>query len=340
MRKIIFISFCIILFFAVADAQQKNDAYQDTAVIDTAFTAADIEVAPTDTIYVDTTLYYNRLTISPDSIENWKNLNSFAYVKNLDSLLKAKQEAEKKKEKEVSSSGTGWFENLLSSGGFQLMLWILAVLFILFILYKLFLTEGAFRKNSKNLNSFAYVKNLDSLLKAKQEAEKKKEKEVSSSGQDWFESLLSSDGLQLILWMLAAFFILFILYKLFLTEGVFRKNPRNSKSLTPEAEEEIINDQSNFEQLIKQALQSGNYRLAVRYNYLKTIHKLADKGLILLAADKTNYQYVNEISNPNYQNDFAALTLNYEYVWYGEFVIGENIYTRMETGFSQFNSKL
>jgi hypothetical protein len=263
MRKIIFISFCIILFFAVADAQQKNDAYQDTAVIDTAFTAADIEVAPTDTIYVDTTLYYNRLTISPDSIKNWKNLNSFAYVKN-----------------------------------------------------------------------------LDSLLKAKQEAEKKKEKEVSSSGQDWFESLLSSDGLQLILWMLAAFFILFILYKLFLTEGVFQKNLRNSKSLTPEAEEEIINEQSNFEQLIKQALQSGNYRLAVRYNYLKTIHTLANKGLILLAADKTNYQYVNEISNPNFQNDFAALTLNYEYVWYGEFVIGENIYTRMETGFSQFNSKL
>ena len=263
MRKIIFISFCTILFFAVADAQQKNDAYQDTTVTDTASTAADIEVTPTDTIYVDTTLYYNRLTISPDSIESWKNLNSFAYVKH-----------------------------------------------------------------------------LDSLLKAKQETEKRKEKEVSSSGRSWFESLLSSDALQFILWMLAAFFILFILYKLFLTEGIFRKNPKYSKYLKPQAEEEIINEQSNFEQLIKQALQSGNYRLAVRYNYLKTIHKLADKGLIILAADKTNYQYVNEISNPNFQNDFAALTLNYEYVWYGEFVIEINIYTRIETGFSQFNSKL
>jgi len=251
------------LSFVVVNAQQKNDVYQDTVVIDTAYTTADIEVAPTDTIYVDTTLYYNRLTISPDSIENWKNLNEFAYVKHLDSLLKAKQAADTMKEKEIASSGPGWFENLLSSGGFQLMLWILAVLFILFILYKLFLTEGAFRKNSKNLNS-----------------------------------------------------------------------------LEPQAEEEIINEQSDFEQLIKQAFQKDNYRLAVRYHYLKTIHKLADKNLISLAADKTNYQYVREISNPNYQNDFAALTLKYEYVWYGEFAIDESIYKRMEPDFLQFNNKL
>jgi len=87
-------------------------------------------------------------------------------------------------------------------------------------------------------------------------------------------------------------------------------------------------------------LQAGNYRLAVRYKYLQTLYKMAAKKMVELAADKTNYQYVREISNYNYQNEFAALTLNYEYVWYGEFEIEENIYKRIETGFSQFNNKL
>ena len=139
---------------------------------------------------------------------------------------------------------------------------------------------------------------------------------------------------------MAVLFVLFIVYNLFLTEGVFRKRTTASKSAAPEVEEEIINNKSDFEVLIKQAVQTGNYRLAVRYQYLQTLHKLADKKLIELAADKTNYQYVREITHQNYQNDFAALTLNYEYVWYGEFTIEENIYKTMNTGFSQFNNKL
>jgi hypothetical protein len=140
--------------------------------------------------------------------------------------------------------------------------------------------------------------------------------------------------------MLAACFVLFILYKLFLTEGAFRKKTTSLKNTSPEVEEEVITSESDFERLIRLALQSSNYRLAVRYQYLQTLHKLAAKNLIELAADKTNNNYVREITNKNYQNDFAALTLNYEYVWYGEFAIEENIYRRLETGFSQFNSKL
>ena len=192
----------------------------------------------------------------------------------------------------------------------------------------------------KNLKSFTYTKYLDSLLKEKkQEQDKQKKTYEEPAGNSWLDSILSSLGLQYFLWGLAVFFVLFILYKLFLTEGAFRKRT-TSAAVTPEVAEEHISSESDFTALIREAIKGGNYRLAIRYQYLQTLHKLAGKNLVELAADKTNYQYVREIANQNYQNDFAALTLNYEYVWYGEFNIDENIYRKMEPGFVTFNNKL
>jgi hypothetical protein len=286
MRKFFLISIVVTVFFTAAQAQEKKYIYKDStleqaeelyappsvneviqAPVEETVTE---EVEEKKEIIIDTALNYNKLNISPDSVEQWKNLQAFGYVKYLDSLLKAKKENAKKKDKQEESNYSP----------------------------------------------------------------------PSGNGVSWLDGVLSSGGLQIFLWVLAIAFVLFILYKLFLTEGAFRKTPKSIKENTPYAEEEVITSDSDFEILIKQAVQTGNYRLAVRYQYLQTLHKLADKNLVELAADKTNYQYVREITNQNYQQDFAALTLNYEYVWYGEFNIDVIIYKRMENNFSQFNSKL
>ncbi len=219
----------------------------------------------------------------------------------------------------------------------------------------------------KNLKAFAYAKYLDSLLKERQEKEKLKivqrtrssssTKTSSSSktspsdteeeGPGWFERLFASPITRVVIWILAILFVLFIVYKLFLSEGAFRK--RSKKPLAPVAEvtEEIVTSESDFDALISKAVQNGNYRHAVRYQYLKVLHRLAEKHLIEMAADKTNYQYVREVGsrggaavNQQFQNDFASLTLSYEYVWYGEFGVDNVIYRRIETGFNQFNQKI
>jgi hypothetical protein len=287
MRKLFLISIVITVFFTEAQAQDKKYVYQDSTLeqaeelyappLTNEVIQAPVEEVVTEEvkeerkeIIIDTALNYTMLTISPDSVEQWKSLQAFGYVKYLDSLLKARKENAKKEEKKDEDTDSP------SSG----------------------------------------------------------------NGSSWLDRVLSSGGLQVFLWILAITFVLFILYKLFLTEGVFRKTPKSIKENTPAAEEEVITSDSNFETLIKQAAQTGNYRLAVRYQYLQTLHKLAGKNFVELATDKTNYQYVREITNQNYQQDFAALTLNYEYVWYGEFNIDIIIYKRMETDFYQFNSKL
>lgn len=194
-------------------------------------------------------------------------------------------------------------------------------------------------KQDKN---FAYVYYLDSVLKAQQRNQKKQEEQTAHtpSAPSWLDRLFSSNGLQYFLWFTAGSFILFILYNLFLAEGVFRRAPKNAAVTTPDAQEEMIDHESDFDKLIRSAVQSGNYRLAVRYHYLQTLHLLAGKNQLQLAADKTNYQYVNELINKNYQNDFAGLTLNYEYVWYGEFAIEEPVYGKLKTAFISFNNKL
>ncbi len=197
----------------------------------------------------------------------------------------------------------------------------------------------------KNIKGFAYTKYLDSLLKAEKD-KKKPEKEKSpdkygSGGESWLDKLLNSGGLQFFLWILAGAFVLFVLYKLFITGGPMRRSTaKNNTAPLAEEEEETITAESDFDRMIGEAAQQRNYRLAVRYHYLQTLHQLAQKNYVQLAADKTNYQYVRELADASKQNEFAALTLNYEYVWYGEFAIDEIQYIKIKNGFTTFNNKI
>lgn len=266
-------------FCTVAKAQEKKYVYTDSSLIqtedgtdiyDSVAVSAPIQQAyeedvKQEVVEIDTTLYYTSLDIPKDSIEAWKNLKGFGYIKYMDSLLKAKQD-----------------------------------------------------ENNKRL----------------------KEQPDDTPSTSWLDRMLSSSGLQFFLWLLAVIFILFILYKLFLTEGVFRRVSASAKDNKPDVAEEIIDHESDFDALIRNAVQVGNFRLAIRYHYLQTLHLLAQKNQIQLATDKTNYQYVSEIVNKGYQNEFAALTLNYEYAWYGEFAIDELLYSKLKGAFVSFKNKI
>lgn len=192
-------------------------------------------------------------------------------------------------------------------------------------------------QNWRNSKTYAYSKYLDSLLKARKQ---NKPRQSSSPRSSFFSSLFHSDMISAILWALAIGFVLFIVYRLFLADGAFRRNAKQPAHVQAAAEEEIITPESDFDQLIRQALQNSNYRQAVRYHYLRTLHLLAGKNLLQLAPDKTNFQYVHELTNSNYQQEFAALTLNYEYVWYGEFAIDKQIYDKIDSNFTRFNKKI
>mgnify|MGYP000892984004 FL=1 len=187
---------------------------------------------------------------------------------------------------------------------------------------------------------FNYIKNLDSLLnqKQKQEPDPDPAKNSGKRSFTFLYKILNSGILKIIFWGIAISFMLFILYRLFLSNGIFRRNTRALPANEQEITEETLSV-SDHDKRIQQAYQQGNYRLAVRYWFLKNLANLSDKDYLQLSPDKTNYQYVQEITAGK-KNEFAALVLTYEYVWYGNFSLTEESYLSIEKKYNSFFQKI
>ncbi len=95
----------------------------------------------------------------------------------------------------------------------------------------------------------------------------------------------------------------------------------------------------SFDEELEDAVNKKNYRLAVRLLYLQCLKVLSDQDLINWQPDKTNSAYINELQNHEKSLDFALLTRQFEYVWYGEFAIDNTIYKQIESLFQTFNNK-
>ncbi len=89
----------------------------------------------------------------------------------------------------------------------------------------------------------------------------------------------------------------------------------------------------DFEKLIAQAVESGNYRLATRYLYLKSLKALAKNKVIDWHYDKTNSDYLKEIKNDNTKQLFKRASYVYDYIWYGDFPVDEQLYQKNMNNF-------
>ncbi|MBI2731102.1 MAG: DUF4129 domain-containing protein [Sphingobacteriales bacterium] len=186
--------------------------------------------------------------------------------------------------------------------------------------------------------AYAYMSNLDSLLRERnkellKEIEKRKKTTVSAP-----RSFFSFDFIKVLLWILAIAALLYLIYTIFLgNTAIFRTNRKNidtSFEQTEEEEHQIISLQK------AKAVASANYRLAVRYAYLELLELLNNKKYIETRTDKTNYQYVTELSRQPWANTFASVTLKYEYIWYGEYDIDKNLYQQVDSEFEGLKQKI
>ena len=96
--------------------------------------------------------------------------------------------------------------------------------------------------------------------------------------------------------------------------------------------------QVNFDTLIADALNNTNYRLATRYLYLKSLKILTNKNIIEWHYDKTNSDYIDEIKDEITKSVFKRISYIYDYVWYGEFPIDEEIYLKNKSDFEKINT--
>lgn len=96
----------------------------------------------------------------------------------------------------------------------------------------------------------------------------------------------------------------------------------------------------DFDSLVREAVNAGEYRRAVRLLYLESLKILSNRGWIDWQINKTNYDYQLELKSTPVSLPFDDLTLHYEHVWYGDFPIDATRYHRIEQIFRNFQNRL
>jgi hypothetical protein len=96
----------------------------------------------------------------------------------------------------------------------------------------------------------------------------------------------------------------------------------------------------SFDEAIQQAIDSSNFRLAVRLLYLQSLKKLSDAGYINWQLNKTNTDYLHETKDKTWHALFSSLTYNFEYTWYGETPVDKDNFHAVQQRFLQFNKQL
>ncbi|MGZ3865396.1 MAG: DUF4129 domain-containing protein, partial [Bacteroidia bacterium] len=96
----------------------------------------------------------------------------------------------------------------------------------------------------------------------------------------------------------------------------------------------------NLDKLIEEALQNGNYRLAVRWCFLRSLQMLNQAGKITWQPSKTNIDYELELQDLTQREHFNKLSYVFEHVWYGEVQTGEKLFSNFKNEIEKFNSYL
>jgi hypothetical protein len=142
----------------------------------------------------------------------------------------------------------------------------------------------------------------------------------SASGIESFISVIS--------YLLAGTLLLFFLY-------LFFKEYRNRKIEAEVTEFSIdqIDDieKANLGSMLAKALQQGDYRLALRIQFLMLLQRMQMQNLILWKPNKTNRLYINEIKDTNIKHQFSYISRIFENTWYGGVSVNQEIYDEICT---------
>ncbi|MBF4516279.1 DUF4129 domain-containing protein [Flavobacterium sp. ANB] len=143
----------------------------------------------------------------------------------------------------------------------------------------------------------------------------------------------------ILLRVIAILIIVFVIYlivkAIIAKEGqwIFGKNVHKKTIYYSEIEKNI--HLLDFEKLIKESIQSGERRIAIRYYYLWLLKIMAQNHYIEWDIEKTNSDYLYEIQSPVHREEFTYLSYLYNHIWYGEFEIDETTFVKTENRFKK-----
>lgn len=96
----------------------------------------------------------------------------------------------------------------------------------------------------------------------------------------------------------------------------------------------------NLDDLLKEALEAKNYRIALRLNFLIIIKLLSQNGEIQWAKEKTNWEYYSELKDKLLADQFKGIIMSFETFWYGEHPLTELEYHFTEPTYQALQKRL
>jgi len=150
--------------------------------------------------------------------------------------------------------------------------------------------------------------------------------------QKWFRNLM---------WVLiiSGFIAVLIWFLVSSNVKLFRKKP----AAVSKPENNIVAENIfaiNYGEEIHKAINTADYRLAIRLMYLQLLKDLSQKQIIHYKQERTNNDYLMQLYNTQYYKTFFQLTRNYEYTWYGRFQIKPEAFKTIQSEFTKFNQGL
>jgi hypothetical protein len=133
-------------------------------------------------------------------------------------------------------------------------------------------------------------------------------------------------------------FIGLIAWFLIRNNVVGRRNISGTNEEPVDEHEDIFS--INYQRDIDNAIRDKNYRLAIRLMFLRLLRDLSDKHLIEYKQDRTNFEYLAQLHQSSYYQDFFRITRNYEYAWYGKFDVSDEAFGAIKKDFDNLDRKL
>lgn len=156
-----------------------------------------------------------------------------------------------------------------------------------------------------------------------------------------FAKFLSSGIFRFLMFAFVGLVIFSILYIL-VKHGNFSMKTfrRKNREVTENEPLEHIKEFTAWDRELQQALALPDYRKAIRIHYLRVLNLLDEKQLIRYQEDKTNWEYVHELTSFSEVKDFIQLTKYFDYIWYGEFPLDADAYQLLSAQFENFKQKI
>ena len=96
-------------------------------------------------------------------------------------------------------------------------------------------------------------------------------------------------------------------------------------------------DLEHFDGRLQRALETQDYREAIRLYYVRALKELHESGALTYRIDKTNRDYLDELKGARGFKPFMTLTFYFEYAFYGNFPIRAEAFEQAQDAYNELS---